>query len=122
MLSASEILELAQALANDETIYDKENHLVYIPDVNDEGVFYGIQIYHLSKIGVQQSENYQHGITGYCLGYIPAPGSAGINECGFSKWYGFDIDTTLDNEVLQECKLFVSNYLDSSRSNYEVDL
>ena len=105
-LRDDEIEKISNALLDECAIYDKANNLVYITDVSGEPeTLYGIQVYTLRIYGKELADAMLKtdckDLTGFCLGCIPAPGSAATNEWGFSKQYDCG-DATADYEKMRE--------------------
>ena len=113
-MTYADILRFAAALGEEKTVWDKTNNIVYIPGVNDDGKWSGIQMFYLQDCERDKAYIEKEGITQFCLGTIPAPGAAVGNKSGYSSFYGFIYDEDGEStrrEIVQNLVDFVETYL-----------
>lgn len=108
-------------LMDEVSLYDKEKHILYVPDVANEGHCHGIQEFHINLSDERLEEEIQKhgGLTAMCLGCIPAPGAMQDynDEYGYSVLVGEEIDPKAygidDVDSLQ-----MTDYLNDVRNAY----
>ena len=114
-------------LENEVSLYDKKERILFVPDVNDDGRYYGIQEFHINLSEERLDEEIKkHGsLTQMCLGCIPAPGAAQnyADEYGYSVLVGNEVDPEeygIDFDNLRKADYQQLNgYYDAVRNAYE---
>ena len=100
-MTTKELFNIILALRDEKSVYDKKNHVLYMPDVSIEPeTWYGIQVFHLANRPDLEEQIKVDGITQYCLGCIPAPGACQNrdDEYGWSEWYPFDDSCNVEDD------------------------
>ena len=112
--------EILEAFMADQPVYDSKNRVLYIPDVNGEGLCYGVQRYVINPefdnedlAASLRSYNAQKDtaplLEEWCIDHIPAPGSfASVIEgrSYFDSWY---INSTPE---LKDCRDLFKQYIE----------
>jgi hypothetical protein len=94
--------EIVEYLTDGICLYDPQENVLYQPDVNDEGVFWGIQIFHIKLSGEELEDSFKEyknqGVEDKDILYfwtrnkIPAPGVFRGGDYGYADWFGFEYD------------------------------
>lgn len=119
-----EVLEIAMALADEKTVYDKTERNVYMSDNTDEGHWYGLICFVLNTPPEEIEEVVKKygGMTTYCTGCLPASGCCRSKD-GYSMSLGFEDandDEKMGNLLHQLVDFVLAEFGKRERSEIEI--